>query len=91
MIATTSNQDSHCREDLVDSEQSDDDGYDITLKKLLFFHLRQYHPTPSPINNPDTDSYHDTFCQFFPKTDQSSFDPLQTQIFTKDVSNDSIT
>ena len=56
---------------------------------VVFPYLRQYHSTPSLFNNPDTDSYQDTFSQFSPLTDQSSSDPFRTQSFTKDISYDS--
>ena len=54
-------------------------------------YLKQYHATPFLINNPDTDSYQDTFSQFSPLDTQSIADPSPTQTFTKDktVSNDS--
>ena len=31
---------------------------------VIFPYLKQYHSAPSLINNPDTDSHHDTFFQF---------------------------
>ena len=35
-------------------------------KELVIFpYLKQYHSTPSLINNPDTDPYQDTFSHFF--------------------------
>ena len=56
---------------------------------VIFPYLRQYHSTLSPINNPDTDSYQDTFSQFSPQTDQSSSDLFQTKNSTQIVSLDS--
>ena len=35
LIATTSSQNNHCRENLLDSEQSDDDGYDMVAEANL--------------------------------------------------------
>ena len=56
---------------------------------VIFPYFKQYHSTPSLINNPDTDSYQDTFSQVSPLTTQSISDPFPTQTFTKDqiVSN----
>ena len=56
---------------------------------VIFLYLRQNHSTPSLINNPDTDSYQDTFSQFSPLPDQSSSDLFQTQTSTKDVPHNS--
>ena len=56
---------------------------------MIFPYIIQYHATPFLINNPDTDSYQDTFSQFSPLDTQSISDPSPTQTFTKDktVSN----
>ena len=58
---------------------------------MIFPYLKQYHSTPSLINNPDTDSYHDTFSQFSSLVTQSipNFSPTQTSTIDKTVSNDS--
>ena len=58
---------------------------------MIFPYLKQNHSTPSLVNDPDTDSYQDTFSQFSPLNTQSIPDPSPTQTFTKDktVSNDS--
>ena len=58
---------------------------------VIFPYLKQYHSTPSLINDTDTDYYQDTFSQFSPLDTQSIPDPSPTQTSTKDktVSNDS--
>ena len=57
---------------------------------VTFPHLKQYHSTPSHVNNPDTDSYQDTFSPFSPLDTQSIPDPFPIETSTKDkiVSND---
>ena len=57
------------------------------IEPVIFIYLKQYHSTPSLINNPDTDTYQDTFSQFSSPNTQST----PTETFTKDntVSNDS--
>ena len=39
LMATSSNQNSHCRENLIDSEQSDNDGYDMVTGANLTPHM----------------------------------------------------
>ena len=58
---------------------------------VIFPYLKRNHSTPSLINNPETDSYQDTFSQFSLLNPKSTSDPSPTQIFTKNktVSNDS--
>ena len=56
---------------------------------MIFPYLSQYDSTPSLIDNPDTDSYQDTFSQFSPFNNKLFSDPFQTQTSTKDVSHDS--
>ena len=57
---------------------------------MIFPYLKQNHSTPSLINIPDTDSYHDTFSQFSSLVTQSipDFSPTQTSTIDKTVSND---
>ena len=58
---------------------------------VIFLYLKQYHSTPSLINNPDTDPYQDTFSQFFSLDTQSIPDspPSQTSTTDKKLSNNS--
>ena len=58
---------------------------------VIFPYLKQYHSTPSLINNPDTDPYQATFSQFSSLDTQSIPDSSPTRTSTKDktVSNDS--
>ena len=51
---------------------------------VIFLYLKQYHSTPSLTNNPDTDSYQDTFSQFSPLDTQSILDPSPTQTSSRD-------
>ena len=55
---------------------------------VVFPYLRQYHSTPSLINNPDSEPYQDTFSQSTPYDFETPFDSFQSQTSIKNTSHD---
>ena len=56
-------------------------------KELLIFpYLRQYHSTPSLVNNPDTESYQTALPQSPPHDFEKPFDSFQSHTSIKNIS-----